>query len=405
MADLVVGDVTTALTQHDRHVLGSIKLNHATLSFGDAAKTYPRGGIPVPTVASLGLNKEVIDLQVADISTGIRYSYDKTNHKLRAFAPAPPIVFEELVNCGDDVAYLKYPAAFIMYVGSADTFHKVVSGKYTPATGQVAVDLFSATPGRQAKLTFPANEGAVATYVTYVTQAWKDVFDNLVEDEPLAIARFTAGTPDKWTLANLACAIQNVTWNDAATIKAMVAAYTGVDPATNEVAIDFVDTADTSLKTREEDTLDTDLANGYFTYVTYIKKPTTGFLIDRFVEEEDLTPSTDVITIASPTVDELLLFGTCGSIPGVTAAPGNLIRSGGTLGTTATLAKLTASKFLTGVHLANTITFGSGHADTDHQKPSYIFGQAEEIAPLMELELKIGTIVRPTVLRCMVWGR
>jgi hypothetical protein len=238
-----------------------------------------------------------------------------------------------------------------------------------------------------------------------VTQAWKDVFDNLVEDEPLAVARFTAGTPDVWLLAHMACAVQNVTWNDAATIKAMLPCVSGTDPATAEVAVDFVNTADTSLSTREEDTVDVDLAAGYIPYVTYIKKPTSGFLYDRFVEQEDLTPSSDIITIASPTVDEVLLFGTCGAIPGATAKPGYLVRSGATLGTTATICKVSASKFLTGVHLANTLTFGSNHSDSDHQGPTYIFGQVEEIAPLMPLELIAGTPIRPTVLRCMVWGK
>ena len=52
MGDLVVGDITT--TVNDRRIAGKKRINDVKLVFGDGAKTYPTGGIPLPTFESLG---------------------------------------------------------------------------------------------------------------------------------------------------------------------------------------------------------------------------------------------------------------------------------------------------------------------------------------------------------------
>uniref|UniRef100_A0A6M3IFG3 Tail protein n=1 Tax=viral metagenome TaxID=1070528 RepID=A0A6M3IFG3_9ZZZZ len=406
MGALVSTDVSLSLS---RERLGRLTRSYGTAVFGGAALTYPFGGVPLPAIGKFGFSKEIEDIKVLDDTSGFTWRYNKDDHTLKAFVSAPPIVFEEVIDCDADVAYTKYPAAYIMYVASANAAHKVVSGLLTPATGQVAVKLYASTPGQRAKLTFPSGEGAASTYVTYVTQAWKEVFDNLVEDETLAVANFTAGTPDKFNLANMACAIQNVTWNDAGTVKACTPLVAAADPATTEVAVDFVNTTYTTLGVREEDAWDVTIASGADTiYVTYIKKPTAGFLYSRFTDQEDLTPSTDVITLATNAVDNALIFGTMGGIAGGATTKGaQIVRSGATLGTTATILKLSAGMQLanTGVVVANTFTAGSDHSDSDHLYPTYIYGIPEEIFPLIPLEIPNGETILSNTLRFEAWGK
>ncbi len=414
MGALVSTDVTVTQVNPDRHIFGSERMNFATIAFGGAAKTYPFGGIPMPTVARLGLAKGIDEIMVSSPDAdGIEWRYDKTNHTLKAFIKAPPIVFQEVVDCSDDLAYTKYPAAFIMYVASADTYHKVVSGLCTPATGQVAVDLYSATPGTRAKLTFPANEGAAVTYVTYVTQAWKEVFDNLVENEEINVTtnNYAVGTPDTFDLVNQACAIQNVTWKDATVVKAcspMIAAVTTL--GTTELAVDFINSAKTTLSVLTTDDWQVTISGGTgadHVYVTYIKKPASGFLYDRLVDQEDLTPSSDIITLASSAIDNALLYGTMGAFAGgATTKQVWLVASSASLSTTATIIKQTAGKVLGGISVANTFTMGSNHSDSDHVYPAYIYGYPEEIQSLVPLEMPNGTLIpRAKTLRLMIWGK
>jgi hypothetical protein len=403
MANLGASDVTVSVSNTDRHIMGGkLRLSMGSMSFGDGAKTYPHGGIPV-TYSDFAFNKALDRLQpVGPMRNGYDYRFDATNDKLKIFAPAPPIVFEELVDCDADVAYLKYPAAFVMYVASADIRHDVVSGKVTPAAGQVAVDLASGqssfAPGYRCKLTFPSGEGAAATYVTYVTQAWKEVVDNLVVDEEPSFDTnvFTLSAP-------LAVAIQNATWDDDGTVKACVPQYKGETATGVELELDWGEgTPDSTTLT---------MAAGFseaddHLYVTYIKKPSSGFLADRFEEEDDVTPTTDVCTCSSGgNLSNMLIFGTMGCLPGpASSGYAEILRSGATLGTTATNSKIT-NNWWVGGYGADTITLGSDHADTKAIKISYIWGRMDEIRPLEMLELPDGEIVQSTSLDFMAWGK
>jgi hypothetical protein len=53
----------------------------------------------------------------------------------------------------------------------------------------------------------------------------------------------------------------------------------------------------------------------------------------------------------------------------------------------------------------NTFALGSDHADTAHLKPSYLYGEINEIPGLVPLEILDGTIISATTLRAMAWGR
>jgi len=313
-------------------------------------------------------------------AAGYSFVYDYTNKKVKAYAPAPPIVFEELVTVTANVGTLTYPAAYIMYVSAGNLSFKVIPGVLTPVTRTVAVSTFTA--GARPTLTFLAGDTVTSCRVTYVTQAWKDVFDNLVQNATItagarvsghASLSFTPGTPDVVSLGELACAIQNITWTDNGVVKAMKALYKGETAATTEATIDFSDTT-TKLALLQTDTMD---AAADSIYISYVKVPSSGFLSERFVEEDDLTPSGDVVTASAglgAIGSNMLLFGTCGDLPGPTTAFANLIASSAAVGTTATLVQPTSW-----ANAANTFTFGSNHADSAHVKPSYICGYPWEI--------------------------
>ncbi len=53
--------------------------------FGDGAKTYPAGGVPLPEIESFGLTNHIDTLQVEVPALGYDVRYDKTNHKLRIY--------------------------------------------------------------------------------------------------------------------------------------------------------------------------------------------------------------------------------------------------------------------------------------------------------------------------------
>jgi hypothetical protein len=322
---------------------------------------------------------------------GVNFEYDYTNKKMKAFTNAPPIVFEEAVTVTSNVGTLRYPAAYIMYVGVGNAGYKVIPGGLTPVTGTVSVS--EPVWGTRNTLTFLAGDTVTACYVTYVTQAWKEVFDNYVLATLTAGARvtghadltFTAGTPDTLDLGELAVAIQSVMWNDNGTYKGMKALYIGQDPATTEVAVDFsnASSSETRLSFREEDTVD---ASTDTIYVSYIKKPASGFLYDRFIEEDDITPSTDVLTASSGlAISNMLIYGSFGDLPGATGKYANIIRSAGSVSTTATLVQPTSV-----FNNANTFTLGSDHGDGDHVKPSYIAGAVSEIPGIVQLEAPNG---------------
>lgn len=359
------------------------RLTYCDIAFDSS---YAFGGESL-TPSSVGLTR--IERAIFANQSGFTFEYDVTNQKVKVFAPAPPIVHNELVTVTSNVGTLKYPAAYIMHVSYGNAAYKVIPGGLTPVTTTVSVS--EPAWGVRNTLTFLSTDSVTYVYVTYITQAWKEVFDNYVLATLTAGARvgghadltFTAGTPDTLDLGEYAVAIQSVMWNDAGTYKACKACYAGVDPATTEVAIDFTNSSssETRVSFREEDTVDTALDT---VYVQYIKKPTSGFLYDRFVEEDDLTPSSDVVTCSSGHLSgsNMLLYGSCGDMPGPTGAYANIISSLEAVGTTATLIQPTTLNSAT-----NTMTLGSNHADSDHVKPSYLVGWPYEIPGLVPLEV------------------
>lgn len=88
MVDLVAADVT--ITVEDRDIEGKKKRNRVKIAFGDGAKTYPTGGVPLPAFGVFGMvrNLDYLSLFDAEDAQGIVWKYDKENKKLRAYIEA-----------------------------------------------------------------------------------------------------------------------------------------------------------------------------------------------------------------------------------------------------------------------------------------------------------------------------
>lgn len=85
MTALASSDVTVTII--DRFIQGKRRRVSFSLAFGDAALTYPSGGVPLPTYPSFGMKRNLAFLLFDDPNSaqGIVWKYDRANHKLRAY--------------------------------------------------------------------------------------------------------------------------------------------------------------------------------------------------------------------------------------------------------------------------------------------------------------------------------
>lgn len=82
MANLAATDITVTFLQQRRN--NGRSYNNIQLTFGDGAKTYPAGGVPI-SIAALGCPNVVESLDIFDGGIGgYTWSYDRTNQKLVA---------------------------------------------------------------------------------------------------------------------------------------------------------------------------------------------------------------------------------------------------------------------------------------------------------------------------------
>jgi hypothetical protein len=414
MANLAASDVTITLNTRDRHVLGGLRLSQGSLAFGDGSATYPNGGVPMPAIGSFGMNKEVSMFDIVDASgDGLIYRYDQANRKIKIFTPAPPIVHEEVVTVTSKVGYLKWPAAHIEYVTDDANDYRVIPGGLTPATGQVAVDMgFNVSTGvltrnQRCSLTFYDTVSGGTVKVSYITQAWKEVADNMVQACMTSGARtyghanlsFTIGTPDVIKLGEDFIALQSVCWNNGGTITPMSPLRAGVTPtsANGECAVDFRKaTSFGELYFDPTDAVDTTADVVYF---NYIRDPGAGsFLYDRFVNS-DVDDSSDTLTFSyNP-----LIYCTCGGLPMETSTKKALFTSkADTLA--AGEVQWTSHPFAPGTTIA-IAPIATMHGSTDDDTtPALIVGHPSEIHTV-PLEMPQGKLIQATTLRFMAWGR
>ena len=302
--------------------------------------SYPRGGESFATLQNIG---RVQGGYVAQVGGNYKIELDLANQKLKVYMKAPIDVFEELVTVTANVGYLRWPAAHINYITGitavpAYVTCQPIAGGVTPATGQCAVDLgYNDTTGVLTKdsrtsLTFLSTDVITTARVSYVTQAWIEVQDNMEMCKVLGVSSDVGSKvygnaamvddpivdADQLRIGCELIAVQSITWSDggdAGTIKAPAILAAATAPgATNRSGIDFEQATVFAEITAHADTMlqmvATDLVR-----VVYIKKPTSGQLSDGFVNAT-IADATDVIIF---TGHHPLLYGHCGQLPMTTA--------------------------------------------------------------------------------------
>lgn len=414
MAYLAATDITTTLNAGDRHVLGKIKMGIGTLAFGNGALQYPYGGIPAPANGIFGFNKAVSAISLLSPSSiGYSFRYDRTNHKIKIFAQAPLVVFEEVVALTANLTgTTKYPMAWPLYASNGNQALGLLPAGLTPVTTTIAINMHSATPGTRATITAKATDSYSTITISYITQAWKEVFDNLVEAEVMTAGAtttngitFTASTRDTINfVGQILCGLM-VGLQLSTTVSAPKPLFKGETSVAGEYALDWEDTT-TKMSVATDQNWNAATASIYF---NYIKKPTSGFLYDRFIEEDELTSSSQVATFSSGGRNSIpMLLSTPGFMPGptvsTTSATWPIGGTGMTLGSTAQW-QPTSWHFKDRGVGASTFTSGTGVNASLVVKPTYIYGTPEEVQLVQPLELPNGTVLPSTSIDFMAWGR
>jgi hypothetical protein len=396
--------------------LGKRKMYEAALTFGDGALEYPFGGIPLPPIGRFGMYTPPEMVISQPDTSGIIWKYDKTNHKLKAYHRAPVVVFEEVVTITDNVGTTKYPMAWPLYASSGNVALGLLPAGLVPVTTTIAINMFSATPGARATITKLAGDAYSTITISYITQAWAEVFENLVEGEIMTAGAttingitFTVGTPDVIsfiTAAPFLCGLM-VGLNLNGTIscpKPLGKAQTAV---AGEYALDWTNTSPLATTMSPVTTADWNAATASIKF-NYLKKPASGFLFDRFVEEEAIAASGQVAThAAGGNVLQPLLWATPGFMPSVTVSTTSATWPiGGTGMTLGTTAQWQPTNFHPKNRLVTpgTWTSGSGVLVTLAVKPSYIWGVPEDIDSIVPLEMPDGARLKSRSIRAMVWG-
>ena len=300
-----------------------------------------------------------------------QFTYDAANKKIKVFVEAPPIVFGEVQTIAANQITLDYPPAYIMSISkAADPYYLTTSIINAGTTPTLLTDQCAPTAkfaaGQRATIRFEA-AATGDVYITYITQAWREVWDNLVQEEvQTAVANVV-------TLTNQAIAIQAINATGTTSFNSGLMNDKDDAPGTLECAIDMTGAAKTLTF------FATDAVTG--SVVTYIKKPASGFLFNRAIAEESLTAATNICTTAYP----ILIWGYSGQIPEVATATRRFVGLAGALG--AGEASLDLMFHTTRIN-TNAMTTGTA---------MYVWGRVWEI-PTIPLEVKNGADLSDVIL-------
>jgi hypothetical protein len=397
--------------------LGKRKMYEAALTFGDGALEYPFGGIPLPAIGRFGMYTPPEMVISQPDTSGIIWKYDKTNHKLKAYHRAPVVVFEEVVALSANLTgTTRYPMAWPLYASNGNIALGLLPAGLVPVANTIAINMNSATPGVRATITARAADIFTTITISYITQAWAEVFENLVEAETMTAGAttingitFTAGTPDVisfLTPGPFLCGLM-VGLNLNGTISAPKPLGKAETAVAGEYALDWTNTSPLATTMKPVTTANWDAATASIIF-NYLKKPASGFLFDRFVEEEAITASGQVAThAAGGNVLQPLLWATPGFMPSVTVSTTSATWPiGGTGMTLGATAQWQPTNFHPKNRLVTpaTWTSGSGVLITLAVKPSYIWGVPEDIDSIVPLEMPDGARLKSRSIRAMVWG-
>lgn len=360
-----------SLTVTNRYVtnLGNKKSVVMDLAFDSS---YPFGGESL-TKESIGLR--ALDHFLVNPASGLTFEFDHSNEKLKAFRPAPPIVYGEAHSIASNAITLEYPAAAIMNIASGTQSQMLIEPADTLAANECKLTAAMAE-GERTGITFHSSTAGVV-YVSYITQAWREVWENRNASTAFTTASHVAA------IGEVVCFVESC-FADGDTASSRPKWVRGGDAAgTGECEIDFTDAGASDLTTL------TFAAGDVITggTITYIALPSSGMIYNNFIEDEDCTMSSGTGNAAYP----VLFTSLCGQFPDYTAAneraPHTLMMpEADALGTSAECAidwhKVT-NKAGQQIRLND--------ATSDAISLTYVMGFAGEIQNLSPLEVKNGT--------------
>jgi hypothetical protein len=365
-----------SLTVDQKKVI-SLGNRRMTISQVDFDSSYPAGGEELD-YTEYGF-KDVDSINIRP-HAGYTFEYDYSNKKIKAFCPAPPIVYEEKHTIASNAITLDYPAAAILQIASASQSQMLIEPSDTPAANECK--LSSAMEwGVRPSITFHASTSGAIT-VTYITQAWKEVWDNRVASADFETATHVADLEDTICFIESCCAYDT----SAAVVNSLNQFVRGGDAAdAGECEVDFSDSGagtagDTTLTFNASDAV-TDIK------LTYIKLPTSGFLKNRFLEDQDTTMSSGAGSSGYP----ILFQAFCNQIPDYTAAGERdphylMMAEGDALGTAQEWA-IDWHKLITD----SGTPINLNDSTSDAVSLSYVYGIPSEIPGVVPLEVRNGT--------------
>jgi hypothetical protein len=374
---------------------GVIKQGLCNITFDSSYASGGEGTAPIKS--EMGMS--TIHSIQCEGTDGYQFEYDSTNEKLKVKAPAPPIVYEEKQTIASNSVTLDYPAALIM---------NIVGDDATPpgtAVHQIMVDRSATMGANQCQLSAAMSVGARPTidfhastsgdvYVTYITQAWAEVWTNRTRETLTTSTHVASST-------NVFIAVESLHGSHAATDVTNFEYVRGGDAAgSGECEIDFTDAGNSNLTTFTFNAADAITA----AIPTGIIRPSAGFLLDRWLEDQDNTMSSGASAAITPNFG-ILFQSTCGQLPDYHAAaerdPHNLqVRAGDALGTAGEFYiryETSPATGITGHITANDTT-------SDAVSLSYVYGNVAEIPGIVPLEVPSSIDLSSLVVRALVIG-
>lgn len=209
---------------------------------------------------------------VFEQAEGLTFQWDATNNKIQVFGPAPPIVFEEKHTAVAKAVTLDYPAAWIVNVCTAGQNEELQEVGATLSDNQCALTAAIAQGTRTGITTYGATD---VIYVTYATQAWRELYMLLQQEEAVTLA---TGANDL-TYAPMAFG-----YCSAVTTGSLTPVDIADTTADGEVGVDFTVAAGVGTSALDINAAqDTETAK-----VTYLQKPAaTTWIGTRLVADED----------------------------------------------------------------------------------------------------------------------
>lgn len=283
MASLAASDITTTVIS-TRNIASRQKENLVKLVFGDAALTYPSGGIPFPSAASLGLKsplRYLFPVMDRNLTTATKWEADYANSTLRGFhtGQVPPIVYEETVTLATNAGTLAYlPAYVVMATGTISATKTpllLVPHTATVAAGQMTVNWLTGA------VTCAAADAVSALTVTYIPQQPAGFFAqaNMKINEVVTLA--SAGV----NLASRAALLSYV-YQTASTAAAQT--FSHAAGSTNLLIVDIQNSGASTLTSTSND--------GKAAVATYLKYAALPNPTYTFIDQASLSLTSQVYT-------------------------------------------------------------------------------------------------------------